>query len=304
MSQTKIIRTKDRATRTVEGIRKFWRVFSQNTAAVIGLTMFLIILTIAILAPWIAPYDPYEKVGLPMQPPNEAHLLGTNDVGQDILSELIYGSRISLLIGFIAAVVATLIGTLVGMIAGYYGGLIDEALMRATDVWLSFPGLLLTIFLATVLIRTPIGGKIIYTVIFAIALNAWPGVARLVRSVTLKIKELPYIEAAKAIGASNRRILLKHIIPNATPIILVAVLTRIDSAMLTEASLSFLGIGDPTVKSWGMIIHYAMIRNAIVIGMWWWFIPPGLMISLSVLSIILISMGIEEYINPRLRESM
>jgi peptide/nickel transport system permease protein len=287
-----------------EDLSEFWLVFKHNNAAVTGLAMFLIILSVAVFAPFISPYDPYAKVGLPMQGPSDDHLLGTNDIGQDILSELIYGSRISLLIGFVAAVVATLIGTFVGMLAGYYGGAIDELLMRITDVWLSFPGLLLTIFLATVLIKTPIGGKIIYTVIVAIALNSWPGVSRLVRSVTLKIKELPFIEAARAIGASNRRILLRHIIPNATPIILVAVLTRIDSAMLTEASLSFLGVGDPTVKSWGMIIHYAMIRNAIVIGMWWWFIPPGLMISLSVLSIILVSMGIEEYINPRLRESM
>ena len=125
--------------------------------------------------------------------------------------------------------------------------------------------------------------------------------ARLVRSVTLTIKEMLYIEAARAVGASNRYIMLRHIIPNAAPVILVAVLTRIDGAMLTEASLAFLGIGDPTAKSWGMIIHYAMIRHAIILGMWWWFIPPGLMISLTVLSIILVSLGIEEYLNPRLR---
>lgn len=292
------------ASRLKRSFLEFWSVYKHNTPAVIGLAMFSAILSMAIFAPFIAPYDPYKRVGLPMQPPSDKYWLGTNDIGQDIFSELIYGARVSILIGFVAAVVSTLIGTLIGMLAGYYGGIVDEVLMRFTDVWLAFPGLLFTIFLATVLVRTPIGGRLLYTVIVAIALNAWPGVARLVRSVTLTIKEMLYIEAAKAVGASNRYIMFRHIIPNAAPVILVAVLTRIDGAMLTEASLAFLGIGDPTAKSWGMIIHYAMIRNAVVLGMWWWFLPPGLMISLTVLSIILISMGVEEYLNPRLRGRM
>ncbi len=301
VGRKEVILKRTRWGRIKDSLNEFWLVFSNNTSALVGLAIFSVILMVAVFAPFIAPYDPYVKTGMPFEAPSDAHLLGTNDVGEDILSELIYGARISLLIGFVAAVVATLIGGVLGLLSGYYGGVVDEVIMRFTDVWLAFPGLLFTIFLAAVLVRTPIGGRIIYTVIIAIALNSWSGVARLVRSVTLKVKEMPFVEAARAAGASNFKIIFRHILPNASPILLVSVLTRIDSAMLTEASLSFLGIGDPTVKSWGMIIHYAMIRNAIVTGRWWWFIPPGLMISITVLSIILISIGLEEYINPRIR---
>jgi len=283
------------------GLRDFWTVYKTNNAAVAGLVMLIVIVGIAIFAPLIAPYDPYARVGAPMEPPSLEHWLGTNDLGQDIFSELIYGSRVSLFIGFIAALVATLIGTVIGLVAGYFGGVIDEVLMRVTDIWLSIPTLLFTIFLAATLMRTPLGGRILYSIIIAIAITAWPTVARLVRSMTLSIKERLYVEAARAVGAGDAHIMLKHILPNTAPVILVTVITRIAIAMLTEAGLSFLGLGDPTAKSWGMIIHYAMIRNAIVLGMWWWYIPPGLMISLTVLSILLIGLGVEEYLNPRLR---
>ncbi len=279
---------------------EMWMVFRRNKAALTGLILFTAIVLMAVFAPYLAPYNPYESVGAPFQPPSDKHPLGTNDVGQDLLSELIYGARISLFIGFVAAVVGTFIGTFIGLSAGYFGGLVDEALMRFTDMWLSMPTLLFTIFLAAVITR--IGTfPMLYGIILAIALTAWPSVARMVRSAVLSLKESLYVEAARAIGVPSRRILVKHILPNVAPIIIIEVITRMAIAMLTEASLSFLGLGDPTAKSWGMMIHYAMIRNAITLGMWWWFLPPGIMISLSVLAFMLMGLGLEEYFNPRLR---
>jgi len=281
-------------------LRSFWNIFSSDRAAVVGLAIFLAILFIAVFADLIAPYSPYERVGRPYERPSWKHLLGTNDIGQDIFSELIYGARASLFIGFLAAITGTAIGTLVGIVAGYYGGIVDEVLMRVVDIWLSIPSLLFAIFLAAVILRTG-GIPMFYSVIFAIALTSWPPVARLVRSATLSIKERPYIESAVALGASSSRIMMRHILPNVAPLVLVEVVVRTAIAMLTEATLSFLGLGDPTLKSWGTILHFAMVKNALILGLWWWFLPPGLMIALTVLSVVLIGRGLEAYFNPRLR---
>ncbi|MEM4491722.1 MAG: ABC transporter permease [Sulfolobales archaeon] len=282
-------------------LREFWSVYKRDKAAVVGLAIFLIILAVAVFADYIAPYNPYQRVGLPYQRPSWKHLLGTNDIGQDIFSEIIYGTRASLFIGFLAAISGTVLGTLVGLFAGYYGGKIDEILMRITDIWLSIPTLLFSVFLVAVIIRTG-GIPMFYSVILAIALTSWPPVARLVRSATLSIKERPYIESAVALGSSATRIMFRHIIPNVAPIILVEVVVRTAMAMLTEASLSFLGLGDPTIKSWGTVLHFAMIKNALILGLWWWFLPPGIMIAVTVMSVMMIGRGLEIYFNPRLRK--
>jgi ABC-type dipeptide/oligopeptide/nickel transport system permease subunit len=281
-------------------LSEFWSVFRRDKAAVVGLGMLAAIVFIAVFADYIAPYNPFARVGRPYEPPSSKHLLGTNDIGQDIFSELIYGTRASLLIGFIAAATATTLGTLIGVTAGYYGRAVDEVLMRITDIWLSIPSLLFSIFLAAIIIRT---GRLpmYYSVILAIALTSWPPVARLTRSATLSLKERPYIEATIALGASSRRIILKHILPNIAPIILVEIVVRTGNAMLTEATLSFLGLGDPTVKSWGTILNFAMVKNAPILGLWWWFLPPGLMIAVTVMSVMMIGRGLEIYFNPRLR---
>ncbi|MET1127804.1 MAG: ABC transporter permease [Thermoproteota archaeon] len=271
-----------------------------HTPAKAGIAILAVLVGIAVFAPYIAPYNPNVRVAEPMLPPSREHLLGTNDMGQDIFSELIYGARISLFIGFIAALIGTMLGTTIGIVAGYKGGIVDEVLMRLTDMWLSMPTLLFTIFLVAVFSRLP-RGTIMMAVIMAIALTSWPSVARLIRSSVLRIKEEPYIEAAIAVGVPHTRIMFRHILPNVTPLIVIEVITRTAIAMLTESSLAFLGLGDPTAKSWGMIIYYAMRRNALYLGLWWWFIPPGLMISIAVLSVMLIGLGLEEYFNPRLR---
>jgi len=269
---------------------------------VVGLAMFLGLVIVAVFAPYIAPYDPYARSGAPFQPPSPEHPLGTNDIGQDILSELIYGTRVSLFIGFLAAAIGTLVGALVGLAAGFFGGTVDNVLSALVDIWLSLPQLLFTIFLAAVFIKMK-GVPMIYAIVIAIALTSWPAVARVVRSATLSIKERPYIEAARAVGLSNLSIIFKHILPNISSLIVAEIIYRASGAMLSEASLSFLGLGDPTTKSWGMMLHYAMARYAVLLGYWWWFLPPGIMISVAVLSVLFMGLSLEEYFNPRLRSS-
>ncbi len=283
-----------------EFCKELWNALSIRRLGVIGLAMFLGLVFVGVFAPYIAPYDPYVRSGLPFQPASPEHPLGTNDIGQDILSELIYGTRVSLLIGFLAAVIGTLIGTLIGLAAGFFGGVIDNVLSALVDIWLSLPQLLFTIFLATIFTRMK-GVPIMYAIIIAIALTSWPSVARVVRSATVSIKERPYIEAARAVGQSNLGIIFKHILPNVSSIIVAEIIYRASEAMLSEASLSFLGLGDPTTKSWGMMLHYAMARYAVLLGYWWWFLPPGIMISVAVLSVLFIGLSLEEYFNPRLR---
>jgi peptide/nickel transport system permease protein len=278
------------------------RIIIGNRASLAGFLMLLVFASMAILADLIAPYNPYGRVSLPFQPPSGRHWLGTDDLGRDIFSQMIYSSRLSLIIGFISALVATVIGTMLGILSGYYGGKVDEILMRLTDLWLAFPSLLFAILL--VVIFSPQTGNRVVPIIIAIALVSWPTASRLIRSAVISIKQSPYIEAARALGASDARIIFSHILPNTTSLIIIEVITIMGGAMLTEASLSFLGLGDPRAMSWGMMLHYALSRNAIYLGMWWWFLPPGLLISLSVLSIILISTGLEEYFNPRLRRRL
>ncbi len=290
------------ARRIASSIRGTWSVIFSSTSSKAGLAILLALVAIALLADIIAPYRPDERVSQALQPPSDRHILGTDDLGRDIFSQLIYSTRLSLLIGFISALAATLIGALMGLLAGYYGGKVDEMLMRLTDLWLAFPNLLFTILLV-VLFAPQVGNRIV-PIVVAIALGSWPTAARLIRSAVIALKQSQYIESARALGASNARIIFKHILPNTTSLIIIEVITLMGNAMLTEASLSFLGLGDPRAMSWGMMLYYALARNAIYLGMWWWFIPPGLMISLAVLSAILIGTGLEEYFNPRLRRRL
>jgi len=280
---------------------EIWRALTIRRVGLAGLILLSCLVVIAVFAPYIAPYDPYARSGAPFERPSAKHLLGTNDVGQDILSELIYGTRVSLFIGFVAALIGTLLGTIIGLTAGFVGGLADSVLSALTDIWLSLPQLLFAIFLTAILLKVK-GFTPMYAVILAIALTSWPSVARVIRSATISLKERPYIEAARAVGASGISIMFKHILPNVSSIMVAEIIYRTSGAMLSEAALSFLGLGDPTVKSWGMMIHYAMARYAVLLGYWWWFLPPGIMISISVLALLFIGMSLEEYLNPRLRQ--
>lgn len=252
-----------------------------------GLILLALFLLLAVFAPLIAPFDPWEP-GRPFLPPSGTHSFGTNDIGQDIFSELIYSTRISLFVGFFAAFVSVAIGTLVGLFSGYLRGAADEVLMGTTDIVLIIPALPLMIILAA---HT---SPSIWNIIIVIGALWWTSTACVVRSRVLQLREMPFVEAARSLGAGDGYIVFKHILPNTLQVILAKFILAVAGAMLTEASLSFLGLGDPLQKSWGMMLNYAFSRGGFINGYWWWYLPPGICISLAVLSFVLIGFGLEE----------
>jgi len=261
----------------------------------VGTAILSVLVGLAILAPVIAPYNPWKIVAEPFSPPSPEHPLGTNDMGQDLLSELLYGARISLSVGFVAAAVATLIGTFIGVTAGYFGGVVDKVVTGIMDTFLLMPALPLMLVMAVFL------GPGYFSIILVIVITSWPPIARLVRSQTMSIKKRPYIEAALAIGSSSLRIMFKHVIPNVAPLVMALTILRVGDAMIAEAALSFLGLGDPTAKSWGAMLHWAFRTGAFSYGAWWWIVPPGVMIGLAVFGFATLGYALEEYVNPRLR---
>jgi len=261
-----------------------------------GLALLAALTATAILAPALSPYNPEETVADPFLSPSRAHPLGTNDVGQDIASELIYGARISLTVGFLAAALAIGIGTMVGIAAGYLGGWIDTLLMRAVDLVLVIPFLPLMILLAAYL------GPSFWNIIIVIGILVWARPSRVIRAQVLSVKALDYVEAALALGSSARRIMFRHILPAVLPLALAQFILAASSAILIEAALSFLGLGDPTAKSWGSVLYYAQVRNAFLSGAWlWWVVPPGLLITATTLAFAFTGYSLEEVLNPTVR---
>ncbi|MEM3493666.1 MAG: ABC transporter permease, partial [Thermoplasmata archaeon] len=238
-----------------------------------------------------------EKVRTPLAPgtypSGNTYWLGTDTQGRDILSRLVWGSQIALFIGVTAAVLSMLLGTVIGLVSGYYGGSVDLVLMRITDVFLVIPFLPLVIILAAVL------GSSIMNIIYVLVLIGWPGIARVIRSVILSLKERPFIDAARVTGASHFRIMFKHLFPNVVPLAVLYMTFTVSGAILTEAALSFIGLGDPNSVSWGMILHDAQYSNAV--GNWWMTIPAGLCITLVSMGFYLVGRAVEQIINPRLR---
>ena len=289
-----------RLNQLIERTQEFASIYKRSSTGLLGLAILLFFILTAVLAPYISPYDPYIRVDRPLRPPSDKYLLGTNDIGQDIFSELIYGTRVSLTIGFLAALFTVVIGTLVGVVSGFMGGSIDEVLMRFTDVIMILPSIPLLILLMSIL-----GKQSYFIMIIAISITGWTGTARMVRSLTLSIKERAYVEASKAIGAGEGHIILKHILPNVSPLIVANMIYAVAGAMMSEAGLSFLGLGDPSQKSWGMVLHYAQTSGGWYANQgypaWWWIIPPGLLIALTIASLVLIGQTLEEILNPRLR---
>lgn len=284
----------------MKGLHSFASIYRRNKSGLLGLAILLSFIFTAIFAPILSPYDPYKRVDRPLLAPSHKYILGTNDIGQDIFSELIYGTRISLTIGFMAAFFTVIIGTLIGVVSGFLGGAVDEVLMRFTDVIMILPNIPLMILLMALF-----GRQSFMIMILVLSIMGWTGTARLVRSSTLSIKERIYVEAAKAIGAGDRHIITKHILPNVSPLIVATMIYQVASAMMAEAGLAFLGLGDPSHKSWGMILHYAETSGGWYANMgypaWWWIVPPGLCVALTVASLVLIGQAMEEIINPRLR---
>lgn len=261
----------------------------------IGVVIVVSMLVVAVFAPLLAPYDPAERVGIPFSPPSSEHPLGTNDVGQDLLSELIFGARVSLTVGIVAAVVALLIGTAVGVLAGYYPKRVGSVLMRLVDVVLILPFLPLLIVLAAYL------GRSLTNTILVIAVLSWAAPARIIRSQVLSLRSREYVLASRSIGAPDRWIVFRHILPRTALLATGSFVRAISGAILLEAALSFLGLGDPIQKSWGSILFWAQSRGAFLTPAWkWWVLPPGLAIMLASLGFALIAFAVEERINPKL----
>jgi ABC-type dipeptide/oligopeptide/nickel transport system permease subunit len=266
----------------------------KNPHSLVGLTILFALFVVALCTP--SPYDPHQRVAEPFQRPSLRHPLGTNDIGQDILSEIIYGTRTSLLLGCTAAVLATGLGVLVGVTAGYAAGITDMLLMRLVDVILVVPFLPLMIVLATYL------GSSFINIIVVIAMLMWARPARVIRAQVLSLRERPFVEAARALGASSRYILRVYIIPAILPLAVAQLISVASSAILIESSLAFLGLGDPVQKSWGTVLYYAQARGAFLTGAWlWWVLPPGALITLSVLGFALLGYALEGAAEPYLR---
>jgi peptide/nickel transport system ATP-binding protein/peptide/nickel transport system permease protein len=280
-------RTKGRAGRPLS---------ADHVAAAIGLLLIVTLTLIAIFAPLIAPYDPTERVGKPFQVPSAAHPLGTNDIGQDILSELIFGTRVSLVVGASAALISIFIGTTVGLFAGYYDKL-GMALMRVVDIILVLPFLPLLILLAAYV------GRSMFNTVLVIGLLSWAGTARVIRAHVMSCATHDYVLAARAVGARNGHILLRHLLPQVMLLAVGQFVEATSAAILLEASLSFLGLGDPLQKSWGTILYWAQVRGAFLTPAWlWWVLPPGLMIVAASLGFALLGFALEQILNPRLRK--
>ena len=268
--------------------------FFKNKMAVAGSIVVMLLFAVSLLAPWIAPYDP-STIDLKhvLAPPSFGHPLGTDQLGRDVLSRMIWGARISLKVGFVATGIAMLIGTILGAASGYYGRWVDATIMRFVDIMLCFPTFFL--ILAVIAILEPS----IWNIMIVIGLTGWMGITRLVRADFISLKERDFVSAARVIGASDFRIIFIHILPNAMASVLVATTLGIAGAILTESALSFLGIGvQPPIPSWGNILTAG--KDNIDIA-WWLSLYPGLAILITVLGYNLLGEGIRDSLDPRLR---
>lgn len=270
-----------------------WHKLKNNKLALSGLLIITILVAIAIFAPKITTYEPTSQNILErLQKPSVKHLLGTDELGRDVFSRIVYGTRISLSVGFIAVGISVIIGVFFGALAGFYGGWIDSLIMRFVDIMFCFPSFFLILMIIAVL------GPNIYNVMIIIGITSWPGIARLVRGEILSVKEREFVYAAKAIGASDLRIIFKHILPNALAPVLVTATLGIADAILVESGLSFLGLGvQPPMPSWGNILTSGKdyIESA-----WWLTLFPGLAILITILSYNLVGEGLREVIDPKL----
>lgn len=271
---------------------RFWRAFRRNRVAVIGLIIITLMGLSALLAPYIAPYDPIEPhYTARLAPPSAEFLLGTDELGRDLLSRLLYGARISLVIGFVAQGVAISIGVTLGLIAGWYGGWIDDIIMRITDVFFAIPGLMFLIVWVTIFEPNPI------SIFLALGLISWPSNVRMMRGQVLGLKELDYVTSAKSIGATTPHILLHHILPNAIGPMVVLASLGVAGVILSESILSFLGLGIqiPT-PSWGTMVNTG---KSYLTTAWWYSIFPGLTIMLTVLGFNFLGDGLLDAMQPK-----
>lgn len=285
--------------RRAESRRRGWREFRRHRSGVAGLVVLGAFVLLALLAPVIADAEGLSVTraqGGVLQPPSTTYLLGTDDNGRSVLTLLIWGARVSLLVGLLATVISMVIGTLVGLLSGYFGGWPGALLFRLTEWFLVIPFLPLAIVLASVL------GRSLLNIALVIGVTSWTSTALLIRSQTLSIKERAYLERARGLGAGHLHLLRRHVLPNVAPLVFANTTLTVAVAILAETTLSFLGLGDPTRVSWGSMLEDAFRVGAITTGSWWFIVPPGLCVVLVVLSFTLIGQALESVLDPRLRE--
>jgi peptide/nickel transport system permease protein len=266
----------------------------------LGLWIIVAFVAMALLAPFLANHAllaPGAGIGPAFQPPSAHyyHLMGTDELGRSILAEFIWSARISLVVGLMATIISSLLGAGIGIAAGYFGGWTGEIFMRITDGFLVIPWLPLAMVLAAAL------GHNYVIVIVIIGVTSWPGTARVVRADALRVRELPFIERAKAIGSGNLHIMNKHVLPNVFPLIFANTILVVAEAITAETELSFLGLGDPLNFSWGTMLHYAWASGAATLPAWWYILPPGIAIVFVVLAFTFMGTAFDEILDPRLR---
>ncbi|HEY5578580.1 MAG TPA: ABC transporter permease subunit, partial [Acidimicrobiia bacterium] len=271
----------------------------RSRLGLIGLIILGVAVVVAVLAPAIAPYDPYAPVDISLediyQPPSGEHWLGTDDGGKDVFSSLVYGARVSLVVGFVGAFISVAIGGTIGLVAGYYPGRAGNGIMRFTDFFLVIPDLALLIVIVAVI------GQSLSNIIIVIGVLGWASTARLVRSQTLSVRERKFVARARAVGGTDSYIIRKHVMPQVLPLMLANTVLVISLAILAESTLAFIGLGDPTVISWGQMLNFAFNRGAVIAGAWWALLPPGFAIVAVVLATTLVGTALEEILNPKLK---
>ncbi|HSE81236.1 MAG TPA: ABC transporter permease [Gaiellaceae bacterium] len=267
----------------------------RRPSMIVGLTVLTLFILVAIFAPLLEPYDPRAKTGDVYEPPSSAHWLGTDDGGADMLSLVIAGSRVSLIVGFAAALVAMLIGGTIGLWSGFYGGKSDTVLMRITDYTLVIPDIPLMIIVAALF------GRSLTNIILIIGIIYWTSTARLIRAQTKSVRERTYVTRARALGAGNQRLIRKHVLPQVLPLLIANTVLTIAIAIFAETYITFLGLGDPALISWGKLIENAFDGDAVLNDAWWAIVPPGVCVTLVILACTMIGMGMEDALNPRLR---
>ena len=268
------------------------KAFNTNKTSWVGLGLFLLVCLLAIMAPILAPHDPLDQnILFRLKPPSAEHWMGTDYYGRDVLSRLMYGARISLTIGLLAIGIALIIGSLIGLIAGYFGGFVDELLMRFTDMFLAFPALILAIAIAASL------GRELYWTMVALATVFWPWYARLIRGQILTIRERDFVTAGESIGLTGRQLLLRHILPNAVSVVIIQLTLDVGYAILATSSLSFIGLGaQPPSPEWGTMMSTA--RNYFREG-WWYITFPGVALTLTVFAFNILGDGLQDALDPR-----
>jgi len=284
-----------------QNVSNAWSRLRHDRLAMISLVVLVAFIVMAIITPWVSDRDDIRAVNTAdnptWAPPSSQFLLGTDYLGRSVALQIMWGSRVSLFVGLAATLLTIVIGTVMGLASGFFGGWTDAVLMRITDWFLVVPFLPTAIVLAAVLNRS------LWTIVFVIGITSWPSTARLVRSQVLSVRSRLYVDRARALGAGRAHLVRRHILPNVTPLVLASTTLAVPISILTETTLSFLGLGDPTQVSWGFILNEAREKGAVDRGAWWYYMPPGVAIVMVVLAFTLLGRAMETVLDPRLRES-